>query len=398
MEENLNLINEFYLPKVEKDFLDNSSAVKILNDNKIDNHELLGIDKDKDAGDIQLTYKDEKEKQADGISFLEGLWEFTKDLAPSTYQSLKLAGVNGADVMVNMVPLIDRLFSLDPNYTTNQPLMDTMKNWTKHLDVVREEIKAKRDQNQIVSQWVSMIFQDLPYAIPLHKKFKNSGMPKWLAMPLAYGLGYALGFDEQRTSMFLNSKDMQALKSLINITENTPEDKLFDNVWQAVEGTAFMKLFPELWKGIKFAKRNIPKINKETISDVSQLAAASTVLATAATEARSVEKPINNKQMQKLINDAEAKNESILFYDAATMTESGPNDPINDYIYIKDKKALENSDVVFFDAATNTQMTYQKKGETDDNFIKLLSTSQRAKADSSPESIGLNSISNQTKK
>ena len=398
MEENLNLINEFYLPKVEKDFLDNSSAVKILNDNKIDNHELLGIDKDKDAGDIQLTYKDEKEKQADGISFLEGLWEFTKDLAPSTYQSLKLAGVNGADVMVNMVPLIDRLFSLDPNYTTNQPLMDTMKNWTKHLDVVREEIKAKRDQNQIVSQWVSMIFQDLPYAIPLHKKFKNSGMPKWLAMPLAYGLGYALGFDEQRTSMFLNSKDMQALKSLINITENTPEDKLFDNVWQAVEGTAFMKLFPELWKGIKFAKRNIPKINKETISDVSQLAAASTVLATAATEARSVEKPINNKQMLKLINDAEAKNESILFYDAATMTESGPNDPINDYIYIKDKKALENSDVVFFDAATNTQMTYQKKGETDDNFIKLLSTSQRAKADSSPESIGLNSISKQTKK
>ena len=398
MEENLNLINEFYLPKVEKDFLDNSSAVKILNDNKIDNHELLGIDKDKDAGDIQLTYKDEKEKQADGISFLEGLWEFTKDLAPSTYQSLKLAGVNGADVMVNMVPLIDRLFSLDPNYTTNQPLMDTMKKWTKHLDVVREEIKAKRDQNQIVSQWVSMIFQDLPYAIPLHKKFKNSGMPKWLAMPLAYGLGYALGFDEQRTSMFLNSKDMQALKSLINITENTPEDKLFDNVWQAVEGTAFMKLFPELWKGIKFAKRNIPKINKETISDVSQLAAASTVLATAATEARSVEKTINNKQMQKLINDAEAKNESILFYDAATMTESGPNDPINDYIYIKDKKALENSDVVFFDAATNTQMTYQKKGETDDNFIKLLSTSQRAKADSSPESIGLNSISKQTKK
>ena len=398
MEENLNLINEFYLPKVEKDFLDNSSAVKILNDNKIDNHELLGIDKDKDAGDIQLTYKDEKEKQADGISFLEGLWEFTKDLAPSTYQSLKLAGVNGADVMVNMVPLIDRLFSLDQNYTTNQPLMDTMKNWTKHLDVVREEIKAKRDQNQIVSQWVSMIFQDLPYAIPLHKKFKNSGMPKWLAMPLAYGLGYALGFDEQRTSMFLNSKDMQALKSLINITENTPEDKLFDNVWQAVEGTAFMKLFPELWKGIKFAKRNIPKINKETISDVSQLAAASTVLATAATEARSVEKPINNKQMQKLINDAEAKNESILFYGAATMTESGPNDPINDYIYIKDKKALENSDVVFFDAATNTQMTYQKKGETDDNFIKLLSTSQRAKADSSPESIELNSISKQTKK
>ena len=60
MEENLNLINEFYLPKVENDFLNNSNAVKILNDNKIDNNELLGIDKDKDAGEVQLTYKDEK--------------------------------------------------------------------------------------------------------------------------------------------------------------------------------------------------------------------------------------------------------------------------------------------------------------------------------------------------
>ena len=398
MEENINLIDSFYLPTIEKNVTENSSAAKILNDNHIDNHEILGINQEAEAGTINLNYKDEKQKEADGIDFVEGAIEFAKDIVPSSYQSMKLAGVNGADVVINMVPLFDRLFSLDPNYKPNQDLMTTMKNWSNHLDGARENIKAKRDQNQKVAQFVSMIFQDVPYAVPLHKKFKNMGMPKWLSMPLAYGLGYALGFDEEKTSMFFNSKDVQAIKSLINITENTPEDKLFDNVWQAVEGTAFMKLFPEIWKGIKFAKRNIPKINKETISDVSQLAAASTVLATAATEARSVEKPINNKQMQKLINDAEAKNESILFYDAATMTESGPNDPINDYIYIKDKKALENSDVVFFDAATNTQMTYQKKGETDDNFIKLLSTSQRAKADSSPESIGLNSISKQTKK
>ena len=107
---------------------------------------------------------------------------------------------------------------------------------------------------------------------------------------------------------------------------------------------------------------------------------------------------ISNQKMQKLIKDAESKNESVLFYDEATMTESGPKDSINAYIKIKDKKALENADVVFFDAATNTQMTYRKKGETDDDYIKLLSTSQRAKADSSPDSIGLNSISKQTKK
>ena len=289
MEENINLIDNFYLPKVEKDFIDNSNVIKTLNENHIDSNEVLGIDKDKDAGTIQLEYKDEKEKEADGISFLEGLWEFTKDVPPSTYQSLKLAGVNGADVMVNMVPLIDRLFSLDPNYKTNQPLMDTMKNWSNHLAESRKQIKEIRDGNVKAAQFVGMVFQDVPYAVPLHKFFKNTGMPTSVAMPLAWGMGYALGFDEEKVSMFLNSKDMRAIKDLVKIIPDTPEDKLFDNAWQMLEGTAFMRLFPEVWKSIKFAKRNIPKLNTETIGQAAALAGTTAVLATAATEAKSEE-------------------------------------------------------------------------------------------------------------
>jgi hypothetical protein len=273
MEENVNLIDSFYLPTIEKNVTENSSAVKILNDNHIDSHELLGINQEAEAGTINLNYKDEKQKEADGIDFVEGAIEFAKDIVPSSYQSMKLAGVNGADVVINMVPLFDRLFSLDPNYKPNQDLMTTMKNWSNHLDGARENIKAKRDQNQKVAQFVSMIFQDVPYAVPLHKKFKNMGMPKWLSMPLAYGLGYALGFDEEKTSMFLNSKDVQAIKSLINITENTPEDKLFDNVWQAVEGTGIAWAFPQIWKSIKFAKRNIPKLNTEKVGQAAGITA-----------------------------------------------------------------------------------------------------------------------------
>ena len=273
MEENINLIDNFYLPKVEKDFIDNSLTIKTLNDNHIDSHELLGINQEAEAGTINLNYKDEKQKEADGIDFVEGAIEFAKDIVPSSYQSMKLAGVNGADVMINMVPLFDRLFSLDPNYQTNQKLMTTMKNWSNHLDGARENIKAKRDENQKVAQFVSMIFQDVPYAVPLHKKFKNMGMPKWLSMPLAYGLGYALGFDEEKTSMFFNSKDVQAIKSLINITKDTPEEKLFDNVWQAVEGTGIAWAFPQIWKSIKFAKRNIPKLNTEKVGQAAGITA-----------------------------------------------------------------------------------------------------------------------------
>ena len=273
MEENINLIDSFYLPTIEKNVTENSSAAKILNDNHIDNHEILGINQEAEAGTINLNYKDEKQKEADGIDFVEGAIEFAKDIVPSSYQSMKLAGVNGADVMINMVPLFDRLFSLDPNYKPNQDLMTTMKNWSNHLDGARENIKAKRDQNQKVAQFVSMIFQDVPYAVPLHKKFKNMGMPKWLSMPLAYGLGYALGFDEEKTSMFFNSKDVQAIKSLINITKDTPEEKLFDNVWQAVEGTGIAWAFPQIWKSIKFAKRNIPKLNTEKVGQAAGITA-----------------------------------------------------------------------------------------------------------------------------
>ena len=273
MEENINLIDSFYLPTIEKNVTENSSAAKILNDNHIDNHEILGINQEAEAGTINLNYKDEKQKEADGIDFVEGAIEFAKDIVPSSYQSMKLAGVNGADVMVNMVPLFDRLFSLDPNYKPNQDLMTTMKNWSNHLDGARENIKAKRDQNQKVAQFVSMIFQDVPYAVPLHKKFKNMGMPKWLSMPLAYGLGYAFGFDEEKTSMFFNSKDVQAIKSLINITKDTPEEKLFDNVWQAVEGTGIAWAFPQIWKSIKFAKRNIPKLNTEKVGQAAGITA-----------------------------------------------------------------------------------------------------------------------------
>ena len=273
MEENINLIDSFYLPTIEKNVTENSSAAKILNDNHIDNHEILGINQEAEAGTINLNYKDEKQKEADGIDFVEGAIEFAKDIVPSSYQSMKLAGVNGADVVINMVPLFDRLFSLDPNYKPNQKLMTTMKNWSNHLDGARENIKAKRDQNQKVAQFVSMIFQDVPYAVPLHKKFKNMGMPKWLSMPLAYGLGYALGFDEEKTSMFFNSKDVQAIKSLINITKDTPEEKLFDNVWQAVEGTGIAWAFPQIWKSIKFAKRNIPKLNTEKVGQAAGITA-----------------------------------------------------------------------------------------------------------------------------
>ena len=291
MEENINLLDNYYLGVVEKDLREKSNGAKILNDNQIDNHEMLGIDKDKDAGVINLQYKDEKQKETDGMSFAEGLLEFAKDIPSSSIYSVGLAGVNGADVMVNFIPLFDKLFSLDPNYRSNDNLMKKMQDWDKNLANARKFLNDKRDQNQKVSQFVGMVFQDVPYAIPLHKGFKKAGMPTWMAMPLAFGVGYGLGFDEKHVSMFLNSKDMRAIKDFIKIMPDTPEDKLFDNMYQMFEGTAFAGILPEVWKGIKFAKRNIPKVanalNTEQIGTA--IAGGTAAAVVGSTEAKSEE-------------------------------------------------------------------------------------------------------------
>ena len=82
-------------------------------------------------------------------------------------------------------------------------------------------------------------------------------------------------------------------------------------------------------------------------------------------------KPKTNQDMQDVITKAEKADDQVLFYDENTMTESGPEEPLNEYIKISDPQALKDTSVVFFDPETNEQMTYQKINESDDNWIIL---------------------------
>ena len=79
--------------------------------------------------------------------------------------------------------------------------------------------------------------------------------------------------------------------------------------------------------------------------------------------------PVTNQDMQDTITKAEKADDQVMFYDGEK--ESGPDDPINDYIKITDPKALEGADIVFYDDETMEQMTYQKINETDDDWIIL---------------------------
>ena len=330
-EENFNWIENYYLPVRDQEALYSGKANELLNKNKIDNYQLIGIDQEPGAGEVQLNYKDEKQKQEDGFSFAEGLVDFVKDLPKDTVLSFAQAGVNGADVAVNLVPIFDKYFAAtNPLYKSNDHLKYKMKDWSDALDGVRKDLKNKQAENNKASQFVSYIFQDIPYAVPIYRKMKSLGTPNWVALPVSAGVGFSLGFDEE-ASFFVNSEGLKNFKELVRVLPDTPEEKIFDNTVQALEGTGFAFAIPAIAKGFTFAKQNLPKlVTKETVSDAAKLAAGGTVIGTALTkEAKSGEKDFSDEEMLKRVEDAKkmVKEKGISFEEASNITQSDSYTP-----------------------------------------------------------------------
>jgi hypothetical protein len=196
---------------------------------------------------------------------------------------------------------------------------------------------------------------------------------------------------------------------MLGVLPNTSEEKLYNTTFRMLEGTSLGFLFPAVFKGLKFAKNTVPKYMADKQLQVSVGGAAVTgsvvhgnidkakakekdlitdseidkAYGVGSSEKAMIEaigketnnkdksKKVTNKDMQEMIKKSEKADDQILFYNVSDMTEAGSDDPLNEYINITDPKALENAGVVFFDAETNTQMTYQKINENDDNWIIL---------------------------
>ena len=104
-EENFNWL-EMYMDAQEGKDIKNSSAFKLLNSNNIDTNELTKTEKDKDAGVVKLNYKDEKEKEADSLTFSQGLLAFVADMPEETVKALMMAFLNGTDVAANAAGVV----------------------------------------------------------------------------------------------------------------------------------------------------------------------------------------------------------------------------------------------------------------------------------------------------
>jgi hypothetical protein len=382
-EENFNWL-EMYVDIQEGKDIKNSPAFKLLNSNNIDTNELTKTEKDKDAGVVKLNYKDEKEKETDSISFSQGLLAFVADMPEETVKALMMAFLNGTDVAANAAGVVfNAMTNSDPavalafkegNPEKFKKLVNkNIQDFSKYLSEQKKEVKEIGEGSELnskVAQWVSMVTQDTPYSLPIYKKLKSIGMPNYMALPVAYGVGSGIAFDDD-AQIFLNSEQVQSFKEMTGALPNSSEEKIFNTVYRTLEGTALGFAIPYVFQGLKFAKNTVPKFMtpQTSIATGSAASIGAVVDNATATETDQIQPIVSNQEMQDTITKAEKADDQVLFFDGDR--ESGPDDPINDYIKITDPKALEGADIVFYDDETMEQMTYQKINESDDNWIIL---------------------------
>ena len=382
-EENFNWL-EMYVDIQEGKDIKNSPAFKLLNSNNIDTNELTKTEKDKDAGVVKLNYKDEKEKETDSISFSQGLLAFVADMPEETVKALMMAFLNGTDVAANAAGVVfNAMTNSDPavalafkegNPEKFKKLVNkNIQDFSKYLSEQKKEVKEIGEGSELnskVAQWVSMVTQDTPYSLPIYKKLKSIGMPNYMALPVAYGVGSGIAFDDD-AQIFLNSEQVQSFKEMTGALPNSSEEKIFNTVYRTLEGTALGFAIPYVFQGLKFAKNTVPKFMtpQTSIATGSAASVGAVVDNATATETDQIQPIVSKQEMQDTITKAEKSDDQVLFFDGDR--ESGPDDPINDYIKITDPKALEGADIVFYDDETMEQMTYQKINESDDNWIIL---------------------------
>ena len=277
-----------FLPSIEFDKIRNSKAFKLLKDNNEDTSELLGFEKHPNAGAIKLPnpHHDKYDEKSlmqmvakDAQTVFEPLFDFIIETPKDLVLSLGVAAVNGADVAVNLIPLIDKVFDYSGNLVGFQnvdPLDDKKvmafaQNLDVKLDKTREWIKKYKKDDNFVSQLIGIMWQDALYSIPIYNKLRDVGMPKYPAFFISGGIGGAIGIEQkifgQESTFLLHfySKEIQGLKNIVGILPNTPYDEIADEVVQVLEYGTMSAFIPAVIQSLQFMKKNIPFYAEKSI-------------------------------------------------------------------------------------------------------------------------------------
>ena len=294
----MNLLDKVYLPDLEKRNIRESENYKLLKENNLDPTILEGYPPEYKDTEIKIqdfdTFINQGGTKEDWISkhvtpenkkaFFGTIGDFLYETGKDTVLSLGVAAINGADVATNMMPLVAKVLDNSPlatalpngfmNAETEADVYNAAKVASENLGKARDYLKSFKEDDNIVSQLIGVIGQDLVYSIPIYNKLKSLGVPNYPAFFISGAVGGAIGVEDKvlgEDSYFSKSlfaKDIVELKNLIGILPNTPEDKIADEVVQALEYGAFSIAIPGIIDAFKFMKRYIPAMAGTTGASV----------------------------------------------------------------------------------------------------------------------------------
>ena len=290
------LLENVYLPDLDKRNIRESDAYKLLEENKMDTsilegHEssnqkakhydnqviMEGFDNFISQGGNKVDWINKHATPEVQAEYFSNIGDFIVDTGKDTVLSLATAVVNGADVATNLMPLfvkaLDKMPNLNPmmigqdssmSVETEKQVYDFANNVSNKLGEARDYLNEFKKDDNFASQLIGVMSQDLLYSVPIYNNLRKAGVPKYWAFLISGGVGGAIGIEdkimgaESTFSQQFFEKDIVALKNLIGIVPNTPEDKIADEVVQALEYGAFSVAIPAIIDAFKFGKRFIP--------------------------------------------------------------------------------------------------------------------------------------------
>ena len=281
------LINNLYLPDFTKRQVRDGEAYKLLEKNKLDTSSLEGYENHPQAGAVAFedfdSFLGQGGTKEEWIArhatpevqkeFFSNVTDFMIETGKDTALSLATAVVNGADVATNLMPLMVKALDSSPLFgnqnsfvsdRTEEQVYNFANTVSNNLGEARKYLNEFKKDDNFASQLIGVMSQDLLYSVPIYNKLRSAGFQKYPAFFISGAIGGAIGIEdkimgaESTFSQEFFSKDIIELKNLLNILPDTPEDKIADEVVQALEYGAFSIAIPGIIDGFKFMKKYIP--------------------------------------------------------------------------------------------------------------------------------------------
>ena len=261
--EEFDVVDDLYMPIYDEEEKYSSPVLAKMRELNIDPYELLGENKVDGVGPV-VREENKEEYNKYSAAFLD----FLKDVPEATTLSVLEAIANIGN---NVVQLGGTASNALFRGTKADDLSQATTGFAQLVNKNSEQLVAKLDQykkdNDVngVTDLLTDIGIDIGATIPIQKMLKKTGIPSFVATPLAFGLAYGFTSGDEKGNVIIDSQVVNRTMELLNVLPDTPENEVAELVATTFEGTAWAAAGDRLLKTFKFLKNNIPAyINQQT--------------------------------------------------------------------------------------------------------------------------------------